>query len=97
MYEGIWNIKSIKYFCHIFTSVVLKVSLTTIAEIYNEDDHTINHHGFDRNVKGKGKIDETKPFKFMVIKFIGKLKQPYQIHKTFFIVFQNQKLSRLLQ
>ena len=65
MYEGIWNIKSIKYFCHIFTSVVLKVSLTTIAEIYNENDHTINHHGFDRNVKEKEKIGETKVRRFI--------------------------------
>ena len=38
----------------------LKVSLTTIAEIYNEDDHTINHHGFERNVKDTGREDELK-------------------------------------
>ena len=38
----------------------LKVSLTTIAEIYNEDDHTINHHGFERNVKDTGRADELK-------------------------------------
>ena len=25
--------------------------MTTVAELYNEDDHTINHHGFKRNVK----------------------------------------------
>ena len=36
------------------------VSLTTIAEIYNEDDHTINHHGFERNVKDTGRENELK-------------------------------------
>ena len=36
------------------------MSLTTIAEIYNEDDHTINHHGFERNVKDTGREDELK-------------------------------------
>ena len=32
--------------------------MTTVAELYNEDDHTVNHHGFSRNVKGedKGKV-----------------------------------------
>ena len=29
---------------------IFKVSLTTIAELYNEDDNTINHHGFTRKV-----------------------------------------------
>ena len=29
---------------------MFKVSLTTIAELYNEDDNTINHHGFTRKV-----------------------------------------------
>ena len=35
-----------------------KVSLTTVSELYNEDDHTVNHHGFSRNVMGedKGKV-----------------------------------------
>ena len=32
--------------------------MTTVAELYNEDDHTVNHHGFSRNVKEKdiGKV-----------------------------------------
>ena len=29
---------------------MFKVTLTTIAELYNEDDNTINHHGFTRKV-----------------------------------------------
>ena len=34
--------------------------MTTVAELYNEDDHTVNHHGFSRNVKGedKGKVGD---------------------------------------
>ena len=34
--------------------------MTTVAELYNEDDHTVNHHGFSRNVKEKdiGKVGD---------------------------------------
>ena len=28
--------------------------MTTVIEMYNEDDNTINHHGFQRDVKAKG-------------------------------------------
>ena len=31
-------------------AAILKVTLTTIAELYNDDDNTINHHGFTRKV-----------------------------------------------
>ena len=57
----IWIIKSTR----IYIFFKYKVSLTTIAEIYNENDHTINHHGFDRNVKEKEKIGETKVRRFI--------------------------------
>ena len=38
----------------------LKVTLTTVAEFYNEDNNTINHHGFKRKVG----IEEEKVFRF---------------------------------
>ena len=40
----------------------LKVTLTTVAEFYNEDNNTINHHGFKRKV-GVG-IEEEKVIRF---------------------------------
>ena len=49
------------YFCKVIKDM-FKVSLTTIAELYNEDDNTINHHGFTRKVgmeEEKVKIDHT--------------------------------------
>ena len=38
----------------------LKVTLTTVAEFYNEDNNTINHHGFKRKVG----IEEEKVIRF---------------------------------
>ena len=41
---------------------MFKVTLTTVAELYNEDDNTINHHGFTRKVgmeEVKVKINHT--------------------------------------
>ena len=38
----------------------LKVTLTTVAEFYNEDNNTINHHGFKREVG----IEEEKVIRF---------------------------------
>ena len=34
--------------------------MNTVAELYNGDDHTVNHHGFSRNVKEKdiGKVGD---------------------------------------
>ena len=29
---------------------MLKVTLTTVAELYNDDGNTINHHGFKRKI-----------------------------------------------
>ena len=37
-------------FCCKAAKAMFKVTLTTIAELYNEDDNTINHHGFTRKV-----------------------------------------------
>ena len=34
--------------------------MTTVIEMYNEDDNTINHHGFQRDVKAKGNEIEEK-------------------------------------
>ena len=54
----------------------LKVSLTTVAELYNEDDSVINHHGFERDVKMEDKERKLQVSKFrkrnMMAKFIGK-------------------------
>ena len=43
-------------------SCLPKVSLTTVAELYNGDDHTVNRHrhGFQRNVKEEENAKETK-------------------------------------
>ena len=41
-------------------SCLPKVSLTTVAELYNGDDHTVNRHGFQRNVKEEENAIETK-------------------------------------
>ena len=41
-------------------SCLPKVSLTTVSELYNGDDHTVNPHGFQRNVKEKENAIETK-------------------------------------
>ena len=37
-------------FCCKAAKAMFKVTLTTVAELYNEDDNTINHHGFTRKV-----------------------------------------------
>lgn len=46
-----------------------KVSLTTIVELYNEDDNTINHHGFNRDVQAKGNKIEEKVKKIILIMY----------------------------
>ena len=49
-------------FCCKAAKAMFKVTLTTIAELYNEDDNTINHHGFTRKVgmeEVKVKINHT--------------------------------------
>ena len=33
---------------------MLKVTLTTVAELYNDDGNTINHHGFKRKIMKEG-------------------------------------------
>ena len=35
---------------------MLKVTLTTVAEFYNDDSNTINHHGFKRKVMEEEKV-----------------------------------------
>ena len=47
------------YWCNF---AMLKVTLTTVAELYNDDGNTINHHGFKRKIMkegGKVKIHHT--------------------------------------
>ena len=44
----------------------IKVTLTTVAELYNDDDDTINHHGFHRQVnkdtmEKDGKVHDQLP------------------------------------
>ena len=43
--------QTLRTFCIVLCTVaMLKVTLTTVAELYNDDDNTINHHGFTRKV-----------------------------------------------
>ena len=39
------------YWCNF---AMLKVTLTTVAELYNDDGNTINHHGFKRKIMKEG-------------------------------------------
>ena len=41
-------------------SCLPKVSLTTVSELYNGDDYTVNPQGFQRNVKEEENAKETK-------------------------------------
>ena len=47
-----------------------------MAELYNEDDSVINHHGFERNVNKEDNERKLQVSKFrkrnMMAKFIGK-------------------------
>ena len=43
--------------------------MTTIVELYNEDDNTINHHGFNRDVQAKGNKIEEKVKKIILIMY----------------------------
>ena len=60
---------------HFIKMILLKVSLTTVAELYNEDDSVINHHGFERNVNKEDNERKLQVSKFrkrnMIAKFIG--------------------------
>ena len=38
----------------LYTDDMLKVTLTTVAELYNDDGNTINHHGFKRKIMKEG-------------------------------------------
>ena len=46
--------------CPLCKNVFEKVTLTTIAELYNEGDNTVNHHGFARQVEREGNESEKK-------------------------------------
>ena len=41
-------------------NVFEKVTLTTVAELYNEGDNAVNHHGFARQVEREGNESEKK-------------------------------------
>ena len=60
---------------------MFKVTLTTVAELYNEDDNTINHHGFTRKVgmeEMKVKIHHTT-LRFTIIM----LNYDFHVRKTY--------------
>ena len=45
---------------HFVKNVFEKVTLTTVAELYNEGDNAVNHHGFARQVEREGNESEKK-------------------------------------
>ena len=46
--------------CPLCKNVFEKVTLTTVAELYNDGDNTVNHHGFARQVEREGTESEKK-------------------------------------
>ena len=46
--------------CPLCKNVFEKVTLTTVAELYNEGDNAVNHHGFARQVEREGNESEKK-------------------------------------